>query len=197
MQGSLFETIPCEVINGMEPIKLNIGCGNNRIEGYINIDSADDTNPDVVVDIRQGLPYPDNSAEEILFFHAIEHIEEKFHERILEEFWRVLRPEGLLLISYPEFEKCAQNYIENYRGMREFWKNTIYGLQRYPGDYHVALMNSDVLGEKLLETGFINIEWKAESLEPYNSIMKAEKGPAYRTYEQLLRDNMLDWQKAQ
>ena len=176
----------CQEINGQMPIKLNLGCGNNKIEGYLNVDSYVESKADMIVDIRKGLPWADNSVEEILFFHAIEHIEEKFHQALLDEFWRVLIPEGLILISYPEFEKCAQNYIENYRGMREFWKNTIYGLQRYPGDYHVALMNSDVLSEKLLETGFINIEWKAEQFEPYNSIMKAQKGPAYRSYEQLL-----------
>lgn len=190
MQASLFESIPCQLINNSMPIKINLACGNNKIDGYLNVDSELTNNPDLIVDVRKGLPWVDNSVEEILFFHAIEHIEEKFHQALFDEFWRVLIPEGLLLISYPEFEKCALNYLGNYRGMREFWKNTIYGLQRYPGDYHVALMDSDVLGEKLLETGFKNIEWKAEVFEPYNSIMKAEKGPAYRSYEDLLRENM-------
>ena len=191
MQGKLFTP---ELINPVT--KLNIGCGNNKIEGYFNIDASPDLDVDMTVDVKQGLPFPDNSVEEILFFHAIEHIEEKFHNQVLEEFWRVLKPEGLILISYPEFEKVAQNYIDNHRGMREFWKNTIYGLQRYPGDYHVALMNSELFAEKLQEIGFINIEWKAETYEPYNTIMKAQKGEAFMTYEELLKQQMLDWQKS-
>jgi len=186
MQISLFESVNCQLINGTnELMKLNVGCGSAKIDGYINIDASVNLNADAVFDIRRGMPYPDNSVEEILFFHAIEHIEEKYHQFILEEFWRVLIPGGNVLISYPEFEKVATNYIENYRGMRTFWKNTIYGLQRYPGDYHVSLMDSEILAVKLQEIGFIDIEWKAEPQENYNSILKAIKGAAFPSYEDM------------
>jgi len=167
-------------------MKLNISCGNVKIPGYVNIDSEPSNEPDLIADIKQKLPYADDSIDEILFFHAIEHIEEKYHDFVLTEFWRLLKPDGILLIAYPEFTKCAINYIENFKGMREFWKNTIYGLQRYPGDYHVSLMDSEVLGQKLQEIGFIDIEWKAEKNEPYNTIMKVIKGPAFPTYDGLL-----------
>jgi len=192
MQVSLFEQIPCQLINGTEPMKLNIGCGNNKIEGYLNLDAWEDVEPDLVLDIRKGTPFPDNCAQEILFFHSIEHIEEKYHARIFDEFWRLLVPGGLLLISYPEFERCAMNYIENYKGMREFWKNTLYGLQRYAGDYHVSLMNSEDLAIRLQESGFINIEWQAEKPETFNTIMKAEKGPPFGTYEELLKNELFN-----
>lgn len=156
--------------------KINIGCGNNKIEGYINIDAHAENCPDLVLDIREGLPYPDNAVQEILFFHTIEHIEEKFHRAILSDFFRVLVPHGLILISYPEFVTCANNYISNYQGMRNFWKDTIYGLQRYPGDYHISLMNSDVLAELLQEVGFIDVKYAEESREePYNTIMLGHK----------------------
>jgi predicted SAM-dependent methyltransferase len=169
------------------PLRLNVGCGNNRIEGYTNIDCEGSTGPDILADIRHGLPFDSDAVEEILFFHTIEHIEERYHENIFREFHRVLEPGGTLLVSYPEFMICAQNYIDNYRGMREFWKATIYGLQRYKSDYHVALMDSDVFAERLQEWGFKDIEYAPESAEPYNTILLAVKGEVPKSYEDLFR----------
>ena len=60
--------------------------------------------------------------------------------------------------------------------MREIWKNTIYGLQRYPGDYHVSLMDTIIFVELLGEVGFKNIEYQPEMSEPYNTIIRAIKG---------------------
>ena len=167
-------------------VRLNIGCGTNQILGYLNIDMEPRVSPDLVLDVRKELPFPDKHASEILFFHTIEHIEEKYHELILNEFYRVLQPEGILLLSYPEFAKCANNYISNYKGMREFWKNTIYGLQRYAGDYHVALMDSEDVYQKLQASGFTDIMYREESKEPWNTVVLAHKGKSIMTYEDLL-----------
>ena len=138
-------------LNGRSPMRLNVGCGYNKIVGYVNIDMHPPNKPDIVADIRGVLPFNDNSVDEILMFHTIEHIEEKWHNIVLHEFWRVLKPGALCMFSYPEFKKCAQNYINNYKGQRTFWKNTIYGLQRYPGDYHVSLMDTDSFVDVLQE----------------------------------------------
>lgn len=170
--------------------KINVGCGNNKIDGYINIDISSFHHPDLVYDIREGLPFPDNCAREILCFHTIEHIEEVFHSFILQEFFRVLVPEGLLLISYPEFIKVATNYINNHLGMRDFWKKTIYGLQRAKGDYHVSLMNSDIFAELMQSVGFVDVMYAEESKEePYNTVILGHKGSKPNTYEDLLNQN--------
>jgi predicted SAM-dependent methyltransferase len=177
--------IPRVNLIDINPKRLNVGCGNNLIEGYINIDSEASLYPDIIADIKYGLPFDENSVQEILFFHTIEHIEEKYHEQILREFHRILEPEGTLLISYPEFITCAQNYIDNVYGMREFWKHTIYGLQRYQSDYHVSLMNSDEFVEKLQEFGYKDISYAPENKEPYNTILIAHKGATPLSYEDL------------
>lgn len=167
------------------PKRLNVGCGNNLIDGYINIDSEASLYPDIIADIRFGLPFDDNSVQEILFFHTVEHIEERYHAQIFREFHRVLEPNGTILVSYPEFRVCAQNWIDNVMGMREFWKHTIYGLQRYQSDYHVTLMDSDEFSEKLQEWGFKDINYAAENIEPYNTVLLAHKGSPAKNYEDL------------
>lgn len=167
--------------------KLNVGCGNAKIPGYWNIDSNPDNKPDQVVDIINEWPFAAESISTILFFHTIEHIEEKYHNLILARFHSALVPDGELYISYPEFTIVANNYITNYRGMREFWKNTIYGLQRAPGDYHVALMDTDYFMIRLLELGFKDIEYREESPEePFNSLIRCRKGELPLQYEDII-----------
>ena len=43
--------------------KLQIGCGWNKIKGFVNIDKASQVKPDVVVNIEKGLPFPDDCFE--------------------------------------------------------------------------------------------------------------------------------------
>ena len=179
-----------ELAKSNVPIKLNIGCGDSKLEGYINIDINEDNNPDIALDIRRGIPLPDGSVSEILFFHTIEHIEEKHHFSLLLEFRRLLREDGFMLISYPEFKKCAQHYINNYLGDRVYWKHTIYGLQRASGDYHVSLMDTDVFIDLLHEAGFIDVEYQPENGADYNTVIKACKGEALLEYEDILREEV-------
>lgn len=166
--------------------KLNVACGNNKIKGYWNIDSEETNEPDQIVDILKEFPFEDNSADEIIFFHAIEHIEERYHHYLLSQFHRVLKSNACLYISYPEFTKVAGNYITNYRGMRDFWKQTIYGLQRYPGDFHVSLMDTQYFVPVLQECGFHYIEYKSEVPDIFNTIVRCQKGKIPNTYENLI-----------
>lgn len=171
----------------MSPILLNIGCGLTKLPGFINIDIDEKVNPDLVLDITKVTPYQDSSVDKIYFSHTIEHIPEKYHEDILEEFWRILIPHGLLFISYPEFAVCAQNYLNNYRGMREYWKHTIYGRQVSKDDFHVALMDSLFFTKLLTEVGFSPIFLKQEPNAEYNTIVKCFKGNRPSSYEDVLK----------
>jgi len=169
-------------------MKLNVCCGNNKIEGYLNIDAEIKNNPDEVVDLLTSFSkrFSRESVEEILLFHAIEHLEEIHHKNILIMFYNALIPDGYLYISYPEFSKIATNYITNYKGLRDFWKKTIYGLQRYPGDYHVSLMDTGEFAVLLQECGFKDIEYQSEPKETYNTIIRCRKGNLPVSYEELI-----------
>lgn len=169
---------------------LNIGCGNNKIKGCINSDMEVSLRPDVIFDVKPSIPFKNESIDKIYFSHAIEHIEELHHEFILKEMYRVLVPGGKLFVSYPEFTKVAKNYIENHRGMQEFWKHTVYGLQRYKSDYHVALMDSRYFVPLLKEVDFENIICKPEPDENYNTFILATKGKPMMTYEEVLKEEV-------
>lgn len=169
----------------MKELKLNVGCGTNKIKGYVNIDRAKLCKPDLLLDITtRHLPYKVATVDEIVFFHCIEHIRKWLHRGVLQEFSRVLKPYGRLYISYPNFWECAKRWHDNENGQKTFWEATLYGRQLYPGDSHVCAMNPDQLTNTLYECGFHEVISNPESDEPYNTITSAiKKGPPIPSYE--------------
>jgi predicted SAM-dependent methyltransferase len=173
-------------------LKLNLGCGSNKIDGYVNIDTEPSTKPDLVLDfVNNKLPYKDNSVNQILLFHVIEHIPKTLRRNFLGELRRVLNiDKGNILISYPEFLKCVDNWKRNYRGKKEFWEATLYGRQLYPSDYHVCIMHTPDFKRILVECGFTDIIAKSEPQEKFNTIISARKGTAFVQYEELIKRDM-------
>lgn len=167
-------------------MKLNLGCGSNKIAGCINIDANPDVKPDQVLDFRERLPYDDSSVDEVYLFHTIEHIEKKYHVGLFKEIRRVLKSEGIFTLAYPEFKRILENWLTNKNDNRQFWEATIYGRQLYPADYHVSAMDSLELSEVLKVVGFKGVRTYQEAIEDFNSITTCRKGEPMMNYEQVL-----------
>lgn len=91
----------------MTKIVLNIGCGKTRIPDSIGVDEVKlDGYVDVVWDLNK-TPYPfsDNYADEIHLYHVLEHLNEPILK--IEEFYRILRPGGMLYIRVPHFSSMG------------------------------------------------------------------------------------------
>jgi hypothetical protein len=179
----------------VKPLLLNIGCGTSKIKGCVNIDCEKKCKPDLLHDFtKKPLPYKDGAAQEIYFFHTIEHIRKVFHPIILAEFARVLKKEGKLYISCPNFAVCSQYFLTNHSGQKEFWERTLFGRQLYPSDYHVCAMIPEDLGLLLTTLGFKNVVSYPEPREEFNFITTAVKGTfvPLKNYETLVRDAFLN-----
>jgi SAM-dependent methyltransferase len=174
----------------MSELILNLGCGENKLDGCVNIDliSNDFVKPDLVLDIRhEELPYEDGIVDEVWMIHCLEHIEFFHWENIFKKIARVLRPNGIFLLAYPEFSECAKRFIANTGGQRHFWRNTLYGRQLFPSDYHVCPMYSPDIKELLETHKFYRVAFSPESeREPYNTILVGRRDPDFITREQVI-----------
>ena len=158
-------------------MKINYGCGEAKLPGFINIDIEESIKPDVICDLRKdNFPFDNESVETIYCLHNLEHIERQFWAHVFTEFRRVLVQDGILVLMYPEFEVCSRYFLENYRGQRDFWRNCLYGRQLWPGDYHVVPMVSSEVANHLGHCGFKDIKWLPEDENDQYTIMKAVKG---------------------
>ena len=165
---------------------LNLGCGTEKIDGAINVDMSEKANPDMLFDISKRFPLEDETFDEVYFFHCIEHLEKFKHGFVLCEIHRVLKLGGTLYMSYPEFEKILQCWLENRNGNRKFWEATIYGRQLYPGDYHMAAMNTLEVRQLFDDIGFKVERSFSEPHETHNTVIWAERLARTPTYEELI-----------
>lgn len=85
-------------------MQLNLGCGHRKIPGWVNVDVAAESNPDQVVDLeRLPWPWPDNSADEVLLSHVLEHLgaATEVYLGIFKELYRVCRDGAAVSVIVP------------------------------------------------------------------------------------------------
>jgi predicted SAM-dependent methyltransferase len=92
-------------LSSESPVRLNIGCGSKRLDGYIGVDLSPAA--DVQADIKS-LPFEDGSADEIMGVHVFEHLYRWEAPAALAEWLRVLKPGGLLVLEMPDIIKVAR-----------------------------------------------------------------------------------------
>jgi Methyltransferase domain/Glycosyl transferase family 2 len=86
-----------------ESLRLNLGCSDRRIPGYLGVDvSASAPAADVVADLRKAWPWADGSVAEVVAHDVIEHLPEKIHT--MNELYRVLAPGAIADIVVPTTE---------------------------------------------------------------------------------------------
>jgi predicted SAM-dependent methyltransferase len=99
-------------------LKLHLGCGKNLKEGWVNIDLH--KRADVRLDLRETLPFHDNTCSMIYSEHFLEHVD--YPEPVtslLKECYRVLKPGGVLSVVVPDIELVLRSYVEG--GTEEYY----------------------------------------------------------------------------
>lgn len=94
-------------------MKLQFGCGKDKRKGFLNCDISPEVNPDKIVDITKKLPFQDNSVDEIIMNHVLEHTQKPIE--VLKEIYRVCKNNAIVRIRVPYFSsESAFSQIDHY-----------------------------------------------------------------------------------
>lgn len=168
--------------------KLNLGSGNNLINGFVNIDKYDHE-ADMMLDMAElHTVFEPNSVEEIVIYQALEHTPWFQLSHILKSCYTVMKDGAKLTIEVPDMDVIARWILE--RGIDQIVQDNIYGgyhrpwdQERYPdalfhaGSIHYQAFNFKKLHDALVEAGFKSENIHKNSME--------QKHPDYHYEENL------------
>ena len=105
-----------------DPVKLNLGAGKVRMDGYLSVDSIPFEGLDVVCDLRETWPWEEGSVGEIHMSHALEHFTGDERVHIFNEAYRVLIPGGKFTIITPHWasQRAYGDFTHKWPPVSEF-----------------------------------------------------------------------------
>ncbi len=154
-------------------MKLNIGCGNDRRAGWVNIDASADTAADRVMP-AESLDLPDGCAAEAEAAHLIEHLGYFKSRYFLSECFRTLRPGGRLVLETPDITKtCAAFAAAKGPEEREAQLGWIFGPET-AGMGHRYAFPEELLRELARRAGFDIISTESRTYHPGRAALRLE-----------------------
>lgn len=96
-------------------MKLNLGCGDKILPGYVNVDVAPSrkgVSPDVLSDLRS-LPFEHGTIDEIVSIHVIEHFYYWEAVPLLKYWYELLKVDGMLILECPNLLTAAKALVDD------------------------------------------------------------------------------------
>src|SRR3990167_5927036 len=115
-------------------IRLNVGCGGDLLENYVNIDRHTKKEIEarygrklseniVVQDLDIfNLPHKDGTVDEVLCLGFLEHLSFEEEGRFLKEVERVLKKGGVFHFTVPDFDNLCRQWLEAKDDFKEFYQ---------------------------------------------------------------------------
>jgi predicted SAM-dependent methyltransferase len=98
-----------EELSRRSPLKLNLGSGQEPLDGFVNIDFVG-APVDLAWHLGDGVPFADGTVDAVLSEHVLEHLTLPQAQGVLHEAFRVLRPGGALRVSVPDAGLLLRSY---------------------------------------------------------------------------------------
>jgi len=151
---------------------LNLGCGSNYVDGYVNADffyrfkfwRKDNQKKQWQLDLRYPLHCADNVFDGIYTEHTIEHLYPDQAMSLFKELYRVLKKDSIIRVTVPDIEKYINFYIGNIddEEFNKRYTTKCSAIRNITQNYfHVSTWDYCELKKYLEESGFRNIEKKS------------------------------------
>ena len=151
--------------------KLHLGCGHRYLKGFIHVDKDELPHIDYPnTDIGDLNMFDDNSIDLIYSCGSFEYYDREEAGPVLLEWKRVLKKNGVLKLSVPNFSSIVEVYkkYKNLDGMGIL--GPLYGKWKIKKDtyiYHRTVYDKDSLTNLLISLGFNSVkEYSAERFLP-------------------------------
>ncbi|EKD96165.1 MAG: hypothetical protein ACD_24C00159G0002 [uncultured bacterium] len=149
---------PLKDYKKIKKIKLDLGCGGRKKNGFIGIDVILGPGVDIEQNLENGIPFSDKSVAEIFSSHFLEHLSHQSVPYVIKECHRVLVPHGKLTIEVPDLEACLQKFLSAKEKNRWEWVwEWIFGNQKKDYEFHKTGFTKQRLVSLLTIAGFNNI----------------------------------------
>ena len=102
-------------------IKINLGSGHWKLEGWVNVDIDFDSDPDVCANLAGGLPFTSGIAQLMHTEDFIDQLELEEAAEFLRECHRILAPGGVLRVLTPDMRKLADMYLNDPEQLKSMW----------------------------------------------------------------------------
>jgi predicted SAM-dependent methyltransferase len=143
-------------------MKLNLGCWNRHIPGFIHVDLCDMEHIDYKTNINDLSMFEDCSASLIYSSHSFEYFNRTEAISVLKEWNRVLKPDGTLRLAVPDFDSLLEVYkstgeIEKIVGPLFGQMNINNGIEEETL-YHKTTYNFKSLSKILCDNGYKDVK---------------------------------------
>jgi len=150
---------------GNEALYLHLGCGLVNHPKFINIDAMRAPHIHYIRNIEDLSLFKDNSVDLIYASHCLEHFSHLRISQVLAEWYRTLKPGGILRLSVPDFDLLINIYKENHNDIDTIL-HPLMGVQLSKYRFHKTVFTKNSLTSLLHTTGFTEVrEWVPGSSE--------------------------------
>lgn len=195
---------------------LHIGCGEASPQklpslfqqpGWkeMRLDINEKVRPDIVASMTDMRSVAENSMDAVFLAHTLEHVYPHQVPVAIQEFFRVLKPGGILMMVVPDMQTIAA-YIADGKWEEPLYKtatgatispiDVVYGWRPAiaSGNVSTAHHNANTaksLAQHLLGTGFINISLRREWVELWAAAYKPQPGAPKQSKASLINGKLV------
>lgn len=144
-------------------MKLHLGCGKKIIPGFKHVDLQDFKHIDYNTSVDK-LDFANDATVDLIYAsHLLEHFGRNEYKDVLIEWYRVLKPNGILRIAVPDFNAAVKYYTTEDNNIELLLGLLVGGQKEGEYDYHKMIFDKRLLTKVLFDIGFTSIseyDWR-------------------------------------